>query len=419
MNAFRRGLALAGFVTLAHALPAIAQDALCAGIGANGQWIGGTEGASDITTATTYQEQMALVLAGNEYVSLFSVSAPTEVRVEAAGRGGGDPLIDLYDGSGGIVLSDDDSGGEGSSRGETTLQPGTYCLAMKSFDGAPMTGFVRVGRTDQEALTAGVDGGTTTDVPMGTGGGGGVCDASTQATMIGDGPIDSSLSTGATGTGSVDQTPYWRFTLGSAAAITITAENLDADPMITLYDSTGGYVGENDDFDGLNSRLDMTTPLAAGDYCVSVQALSNSSLPITLTITGYDPAAALLGQYERAEAAPPLDGSYPITALGTLTNRMRQDTINGSKATWFSVDIPESGLLLVEAISSDGNGDPYLLVFDDLGRNVAENDDNGGGLDSMVSARVNPGTYLIALKEVNEGTTGPVRMLLERYVAAK
>ena len=113
----------AGLALAAAASAAAAQD-FCGGASANGQWIGGAEGTSDVATAGAPMEQMALALMQNEYVALFSVSAPTEVRLEAQGRGSGDPVIDLRDEAGAIVASDDDSGGNGASRAETALQPG-------------------------------------------------------------------------------------------------------------------------------------------------------------------------------------------------------------------------------------------------------------------------------------------------------
>ncbi|MDP5361839.1 MAG: ABC transporter substrate-binding protein, partial [Paracoccaceae bacterium] len=124
---------------LSAATPALAQSDICGGFGNGGVWIGGDEASSDITTADSYREQMALVLGGNDYVSLFTLTAPTDIRVEAEGRGSGDPIIDLLDGSGGIILSDDDSGGNAASRAETTLEAGTYCMSMRSYDGGPMT----------------------------------------------------------------------------------------------------------------------------------------------------------------------------------------------------------------------------------------------------------------------------------------
>jgi hypothetical protein len=418
-------------LAMGAAVPALAQD-FCGGLSANGQWIGGNEGASDVATAASYMEQMALVLQNNEYVALFSVSAPTDVRLEAQGRGAGDPQLELRDEAGTVVASDDDSGGNGAARAETPLQPGRYCLSMKSYDGAPMTGFVRVGRTDQEALTTGMDAPTDqptqptdmpadmpTDQPAGPNAPGSVCDASTISAYVSDAPLDGQIAAApVTVTASVDQTPYWGFTLNAPTALSITAENEAADPTITLYDEYGTYLTENDDFDGLNSRIDMATPLQPGTYCIALNALSDTTQPITVSVLAYDAQAAQQGMYERGEAAPPLDGSYPITALGALSNRLRQDVQSTDTATWFSIDVNEPGLLLVEAVTN-GQGDPSLTLFDDFGRQIGFNDDNGDSLDSLVTARVNPGTYLVAVRQVSDGGQALTRLLFERYVPAQ
>jgi hypothetical protein len=407
---------------LGLAAPAFAQD-MCGGIGAGGQWIGGDEASSDISTAGTYQEQMALVLGGNDYVSLFTVSEGTDVRIEAQGRGAGDPLIDVLSSDGGIILSDDDSGGNGAARGELTLDAGTYCVSMQSYDGAPMTAFVRIGRTEHEALTEGVGDVSTTDnaadavadvaeaLPE-TGNAAGNC--------AGGFPLGSNaeIAANVSRTDSVDANGYYTFSLSSPMALSITAENEDADPVIVLYEGTDNYIGENDDYDGLNSRLDMTAPLDAGDYCIEMTALNDTSLPITLTMSEYDPAAALADLYARGEAAPPLDGSVAFTALGTLENRIRKDDTISSEVTWYSVDIDAPGLLLVEAISVGGSGDPWVIVYDDLGREVAYNDDAGEGLDSLAAARVNNGTYIIGVGDINEDASGFGRILFERFVSA-
>ena len=426
MTKSRLALWLSSTALAALAMPAAAQSGLCGGAGDNGQWIGGSEQSSDISVAGNYMEQMALVLMGNEYVALFNVTQPTDVRVEAAGRGGGDPVLDLRDAAGSIILSDDDGGGEGNSLGQMTLNPGTYCLSMTSYDGSPMTGFVRVGRPEHEGLTANAMQATatpeqpttdTTDTMTDTPMAGGMCGEGSRD--LAGGPIDGNLMNGgATGTASVDEVVSWGFSLAAPAAVSITAENPSADPVITLYDSNGTYLGENDDFDGLNSRLDMTSPLSAGSYCIDMAALSDTSLPITVNVSGYDPNAALIVQYERGEASPPIDGSYPIQALGPLGNRVRQDLNITDVTTWLSFDIQQPGLVVVEAVSN-GIGDPIMVLYDDFGRLVAENDDYGGDLDPLVAARVNPGTYLVGVRQLNEGETGPVRMLFERYVPAQ
>lgn len=384
------------------ALPAAAQD-LCGGIGSGGQWIGGSEASSDLSVTSDYQEQMALVLGGNEHVALFSLSQPTGIRVEAQGRGAGDPQIDLVDGNGNILISDDDSGGNGAARAEVDLDPGTYCLTTTSFDGAPMTAFVRVSRVDQEPLTDGIQA-TTAD----TGATSGNCSEGVPL-----GTFAGSLMSEQ----SVNAAPFLTFSLAEATALSITASNEDADPVLTLYDSAENYIDENDDSDGLNSRLDLIEPLPAGDYCIGLDALNNTDLPITVDITAYDPDAALAALVNRGEAAPPMDGSVAITNLGTVDTRMRHDAQFGEDAVWFSIEMPEQGVMLIEAISPGGNGDPWLVVYDDLGRQIALNDDYGTTYDSLIAARLNRGTYIVGLKDVG-GTAGLARMVFERYVPA-
>lgn len=391
---------------IALAAPAFAQDA-CAGMGASGQWIGGSADSSDISTADNYREQMALVLGGNEYVSLFTLSQPSSVRIEAEGRGAGDPLFDVIGPDGVIIMSDDDSGGNGASRAELDLNPGTYCVSTRSYDASPMTAFVRIGRTEQEALTAGVEATSTNTGSSDAFGGCG------EAESIG------TLAGTLTNEASVDAAPFFRFTLAEPQALSITAENEDADPVLTLYDGDENYINENDDSDGLNSRLDITDVLAAGDYCIGLDALNDTSLPILVTIGEYDPEAALLAMIDRGEASPPMDGSVPIENLGVLETRLRADIQSTDTAAWYSVDVDQGGLLLVEAISAGGDGDPWLVVFDDFGRQVGQNDDYGGGLDALVTARINPGTYLIGVKEVTSGAQSFTRLVFERYVLAR
>ncbi|SFR51356.1 hypothetical protein SAMN04488005_2428 [Yoonia tamlensis] len=385
---------------LGAAAPAVAQDTYCGGAGNGGQWIGGDAQSSDIATAGSYQEQMALVLGGNEYISLFSLSQGTDVRIEAAGRGAGDTIIDVLDSNGSIVASDDDSGGNAASRAETYLEAGTYCMALRSYDGGPMTAFVRVGRQEHEALTEGV-----MDSPVNDGSAGGC------ATATPMGGLGSSV------TGSVADNPNWSFTLDAPAQISITAENESADPVVTLYGANDMFIAENDDYDGLNSRIDVTDTLDPGTYCIAMAALSDEYAPITVSLTEYDPEAATLSLYDRGEAAPPLDGSIPVTDLGVLESRVRQDVQATDDVTWFTLEVLDNSLLVIEAIGG-GNSDPWLVVYDDLGREVGMNDDYGDGLDSLVMARVQSGTYIVGVRQF-DNTAGLIRLLAERYVRAQ
>lgn len=389
----------ASLFTLA-ALPALGEDAnLCGGLGVNGQWLGGDEASSDITTSPAYIERMALVLMQNEFVGLFSVSQDGNYRIEAEGRGGGDTVLDVRNASGDIVASDDDSGGGASSRAENFLPIGTYCVSMRSFDSSPITGFVRAGRLDQEPLTPGIVPPTNEAAE---------CDLS----------VAQALTFGQPVTNAWAEQNFYSFQIDAPAAVTITAENQDADPTLKLFDASGSLLGNNDDFDGLNSRIDMADMLPAGQYCVALDVYGDGSLPITMTAKIYDAMEVQMNLYARGDASPPLDGSYPVKLLGELQTRLRQDVNVSGDAAWYTFDIYDSGLVLIEAIAQ-GEGDPMLFMYDDLGRQIGHNDDNDGSLNSILTVRVQPGTYLVAVRQLDDQTQGPIRMVFERYVPAR
>lgn len=384
---------------LCAASPALSQG-VCAGAVSDGQWIGGTQSASDVTTADTHREQLALILGDNAYVGLFSLSDSTPVRIEAAGRGAGDPLIEVFDSTGSIIGSDDDSGGNSAARIEQELAAGDYCVKMTSYEGAPLSAFLRIGRQDQESLTPGMASANTTPAEAGN------C-----ANALPFGAL------GGTQTGAVDDNGFWSFTLTEPTALTITANNADADPKIGLLDADATEIAENDDHDGLNARIDVTSPLEAGDYCLAVGAVNDTSLPIDITISVYDPAAALAELINKGEVAPKLDGTTPVTDLGVLQTTQRHDLQTSGDVQWFTITMPQASLLLAEAIAP-ADGDPWLVIFDALGRKVGFSDDTGESLNSTIPLRINAGTYIIGTKQVDPDVSGIVQLLLERFVPA-
>lgn len=425
-------------LAMSLAAPAMAQT-YCGGLPA-GTWIGGTEGNSDIATAEDYREQLALVLLGNAHLSMFTLSESSEVRLEAQGRGAGDPVIDVLDMDGASVGSDDDAGGGTSSATLLMLDPGTYCMQTRSYDDAPLTATVRIGRPEFAALTEGGAQMTGTGMapppatpdaapedtsepvtdpvtppPTATVASGACGDA----VPLGDGPIDGSLSAGLSATNSVNSVPTYVFELAAEAELTIRAENEEADPVVTLTGDDGTFHGENDDWDGLNSRLDTEAPLAPGTYCIGLRALNDGDLPVTVTVEAYDAQAALIELYELGDVAPPLDGSYPVTDLGTVSGRVTGSAaMQGEATTWFSFQVEQSGLVVIEAVSVD-SGDPVIRIWDDLGREIAFNDDHQPNTyNSQVAVKIFPGTYLIGLKDIS-ASSPDLRLVVERYVAAQ
>ena len=388
------------------ALPAAAQQAC----GSGALWIGGTEDASDVATFSEAMRQVTLAPQNGSAVTLFTLSSPQAVRLEAEGVSGEDTVIDLLDAQGTLIDSDDDGGGNLSSRLEVELDPGTYCLSTRGFSGTMVPANVSIGLQSHEAMTEGFTGGGFGGVPE--------CLPETDAQTLGAGTLGTGEGEALTATAPIGAVPFYRFTLSSEMPIVITSENPSADPYTYLYDGSGGLIAENDDFDGLNSRIELSDALAPGTYCVALEALSDETQPVTVTVAAFDAAAAQASLIERGEAAPPLDGSYPVTSLGALQTRLRAATPAPEVYQYFSFDMPQSGLATVEAIGQ-GGVDPVVILFDEFGREVAYNDDGPTGLDSFLAQQLNIGTYILGIGQFGDQGSGGVALALQRWVPAQ
>ena len=392
--------------------PAFAQN-FCGGMGAMGLWANGTEAASDLSRSSAPFDLTGLGLpAGNQAVGLFTLTQPANLRVEVVGQGGVDPVLDLYDETGRLILNDVDSGGNLAARGEINLAAGRYCVAMSDFSGTAGAVDLRIGLSDRDpALTTGLDAGT------GSFAGVTPCTVDTPATVLGAGASSQvELSAGISQTSSVASTPYYRFGLAAPTAVTIQAENSVADPYIYLYGPDGQLLAENDDHIGLDSQIDMADPLPVGSYCIAMRALSDQNAPVTVTLRDYDPMHAVQQMYEALEASPPIGGSYPITDLGAISGQFVRDVSVSGKAQWFLVSMPEDGLLLIDAVGM-GNSDPILALYDPVGRELAHNDDSGSGYDSQIVQPLGAGSYLVGLRQY-DNSAGIVRLVIQRFVAA-
>lgn len=420
MLAAQSKLAVAVAAVLGLSLPASAQSGLCAGLGDDAPWLGQSEAGSDIATAPAPFVWAGAVAPSMREVALFSLSAPMAIRVEAAADDPlGDPLIELFDASGRLVVIDDDAGGGRSARAEPRLEPGVYCVAMMGFGGAPVQGRMQVSRLEMAALTPGLAGGFAGTEDRAPFVGIPPCDLSTPARLLAQGaPIDAALAGGLSETLIPAETGYLRFHLAGDQPLSIRAENVDADPYLYVFDAHGRLLGENDDFDGLNSRVDFAEPLAAGAYCIGLRALWDAMVPITVTIGAPDAVANASRAYRAGQIAPPLDGSWPVEDLGILPPKISRDwTVSGDQAQWFVMEVPRAGLLRITADALDGS-DPVLAIFEASGVLLARNDDAGDTRNAAVAVDVMPGRYLVALSQFNVDETGLIRIGIARYVPA-
>lgn len=386
-------------VLFLSALPAAAQSRICGPDLPPGAWVAQDEGGSDLAAAAAPHDLTADIPARGYDVTFFALSAPAQVRLEAAGLDGGDPVIELYDTTGTLVLFDDDSGGRLDARGEIALQAGRYCLAIRNYTEAAMRADIRLGLVSHPALTQGSGGSNIL-----------ACTDATEATALAAAPIDRLPGGSALAFQSVAQVPYYRFTLHSHTPLTIRATNPRADPYIYLYDETGHLIAENDDHNSLNSRLDFPEGLPPGRYCIGMRALSDSGLPVQVSVATMSSALAQQTLFAAAEASPPPDGSaYPVTDLGPLDRRLIREATVAERAVWHAFTMAAPGRVTIDAVGL-GWSDPILHLFGG-GTLIARNDDAGGTLDSRVTADIGAGSYMIGLTQYH-GESGTIRLVV-------
>ncbi|MEX0968841.1 MAG: DVUA0089 family protein [Paracoccaceae bacterium] len=373
--------------------------------------VGGGLSNIDLSTADAPTQTMAMLSGTGPVVYQFDVSSPTEIRVEASDSDGADPVVVLLNAAGVEIAGDDDGGGGRSSRVETFVQPGTYCAQVNAYGSQAGSSLLQFSRVDQPALTPGVDFG-----PVETG----ACTADTPAELLTTGSVNAALAGGGSVSVSHPGTPtYLRFTLDTATAITLTAVNPDADPVLRIYDNSGVLIAENDDANNsLNSQIDQQEPLAAGTYCIALASYSDSTAPITVTMSEFDPAAFLNGRYDRAEAAPPIGGDYPVQEIGSLSTSLSSDIFVGPKAIWVTFTLPEASMVVLEAIGN-GQVDPVVTLFNERGTQIGYNDDGPTSYDSQLAMELQAGRYLFAITQFNADGSGVVRAFLQRYIRAQ
>ena len=197
----------------------------------------------------------------------------------------------------------------------------------------------------------------------------------------------------------------------------MTAISATGDPLIRILDADYVVLAENDDAEGLDSRIELPDPLPAGDYCIEVEDLNGEGNEIAVALSPFDPAVDRTRRLALAEFAPTAADGVEVSDLGALTGSILEEMEMREGARWFAFDLPEGGLVVTEAIG-DG-ADPIVTLFDRAGRRIGENDDGPGGFDSQLVTRLAPGRYTLAVRLAGGGFgSGAVRVLMERFVPA-
>jgi hypothetical protein len=174
--------------------------------------------------------------------------------------------------------------------------------------------------------------------------------------------------------------------------ISLDADNSDLDPVLTLLDSTGVVVAENDDIDtdggDYNSQV-AYTPDVAGTFTIRASSFGDSSGDFILTVTFGEP------------------NPLPESLEGTTT--VFEGTIGeGDSGTNYPIDLAAGDAILVQTQALSGDLDTIVALFDPSGVELATNDDANRGAGNFNSALYyeaqGQGTYTVNVS--NYGGTG-------------
>lgn len=393
---------------------AFAQDAAPACLaGREAIWLGGN-GVAELSGEAL--QSAVNTSSGGSLLAAFRVTGEErQLRIELGNHTQGDPHLTLYTASGTMIAEMDDYDGTLASRIEQGLAPGDYCALARDVSNGPLSATLRVSEISDTAMV-------TAQGRSGLA----ACTAGTEAVTLDDAALAKALSEFSSLSESFNAAEgpkYLRFNLPGNASLRLTATSSQADPVIALYNAAGEQVAENDDADGTNSRLDMLGNLAAGTYCLGATALGGGSGEIRLSVGGVDPAEVLRDAYRQGQMPPPSSAGYPVEPLD-ITSAEPQVKLLGGSALWFSFDIDERQVVVLNAYAAATGMDTRMALFDISGRQITENDDANGSTDPQIGpVLLEPGSYRLALVQLgSDSTTGQMRaasISAQRYLRAK
>lgn len=366
------------------------------------------------------------VPAGGSQDWVIALNAPMSLRLEASDAKL-DTVLTLRDAARSVVAENDDGPemGTGSMIVET-LTPGEYCISVAGY--ADTGGSARLEIFEAAASGGGAGGGAGQIDGGGSGGvaGGGTgfaasgpCGDASRTLLLGR--IGRGFgSVGAGGTVPDDGTQDWILSLADPLELRLEATADGVDTVLSLHDTSGSLLDENDDgMDiGTDSRIDRS--LAAGDYCLSVRGFGGGGGEVR--VAAYEtPAGGGVGGGQIGggaigggsvegggvtggavfAAGDPCGDPAMTQDLGTLGSGFLQRFAQGN--------VPPDGTSHVAAVlagpldltvsATSGAFDTVLSIHDATGRLIAENDDGPGtGTDSEIVTALQAGPVCFSVR---------------------
>jgi serralysin len=206
--------------------------------------------------------------------------------------------------------------------------------------------------------------------------------------------------------GGADTTDWIAINLVAGETYTIELQGTDpggiADPYLKLFDDTGRFLALDDDSGpGRDSALVFQANYT-GTYYISAEEYFFGAGRYQVSVTQ---DGSVSGLVETADAA-----SGPSTAYSMSVGDTFSGTIEiGDAADWVAIRLT-AGQSYQIALSGQGAGtgtlsDPLVRIYDVSGTQIASNDDDGPGNDSLLTFTASTtGTYYVAADAYADAT---------------
>lgn len=167
-------------------------------------------------------------------------------------------------------------------------------------------------------------------------------------------------------------------------------KSADMEPFLIVRDANGRDVAAADDMSGTGSARTQAT-LEAGTYAVYATTFRH---PPT-------------GSYQLTVAEIVCKAPVPIAFGASETGTLGDDDCLRANSAWqesWSLELSEETVVRIDMVSDDV--DAYLILKDDLGGVIAEDDDGGDGVDARIDATLAAGSYEIVASSFGSGQAG-------------
>lgn len=298
-----------------------------------------------------------------------------------------DPAMALYDSSGQLLASDDDSGGGVDALVSGEFGAGLYCLQVRPIGSTPVdfAEFVVV-------FESGIVAAPGQELPCST--------ADTRDLASGlVSPLDPMAfdDETAAGTGLRD----FRLSLAAPMGLGIDLASGEFDTVLEIFDANGESIASNDDFSGTDSRVEQA--LAPGDYCVRARSFGGSDGRFSLAISEAEVVPPALPCGDPARTGLLASGFGPDSAPALAQGDVPSDLLQG----WFSLNLNSAADVRIDARSTAI--DTMLELYDSSGWQIDGNDDGPEGTDSRLELALDPGDYCVVVRGYGDAA-GPFEL---------